>query len=225
MTRRHAVYLGLLALAAVAVVVFHNRSGGRGSFTGELGPVQIAQAAILVIAFVVMFTSLLRIGGPGKPGGPIAVGLAFLTFFLAWREIEIDDHLHGIHAFSWKYLFEGDLPLGITLMYAVPSLALFAYVVYVGLRHRDAIWLELFSKWPGRLRLMLFGALGVLAVSQLWDKGRSLADRFGIAAFEHGKIRDPLAEELLELCGELLILFFVIEYTLWRFGPEKPATH
>ena len=53
-------------------------------------------------------------------------------------------------------------------------------------------------------------ALATLAVSQLWDKpwfSRTL----GLGAFA-SDARDPLPEELLETCGELLLLMCAIEF-------------
>lgn len=188
--------------------------------TDENGPMQWTQAGVLVVALVLLLIPLFS-QGLKVPEAGIGVGLAFLALFLAWREIEIDGRLWGVHAFSFKYLWGGDehegqpIPWAVRLGLGVPTLSLCVATAAVLVIKFDFAWASVTKRWPRALFWLLVVAFGLLAISQGWDKAGTLAKNLGITVFEH-EARDPIAEEILELAGEMLVMFFAWEYVQWR---------
>lgn len=219
---RLAVYAAICAAAAGLVAAVRLAVPGSDRWlTHEYGPVQLFQGSVLVVALIIVVRQLWRLG-LDQSDSPASATLAFLLFFLAWREIEIDNLIWRVHAFSWKYLINPDVSLGVKLGLGTPSIGLaLALVVYLIPRAAAAIRLALTRRRAASLWLLLTG-LGFLAISQLWDKATSIARHFGVTAFLSNS-RDPLPEETLELVGELALLFCVIEFAKECAARRAPA--
>ncbi len=220
-SKRLTIYVLICLTMAIGFALAY-ASGGvdRVWLTDESGPIQSAQAGVLVVAFVLLLVPLLREGLKAPEAG-IGVGLVFVALFLAWREIELDGRLWGVHAFSFKYLWGGDehegqpIPWAVRLGLGVPALTLCVLTVSVLVAKFDFAWASVTKRWPRSLFWLLVVAFGLLVLSQGWDKAGTLAKNLGVTIFEH-EARDPIAEEILELAGEMLVMFFAWEYVQWR---------
>lgn len=178
--------------------------------TDDFGPLQLVQAGVLVAALVIMLRHLARLGFRHHDSS-VAVVLGFLVLFLTLREIEVEHHLWRVHAFSWKYLVRPDVPLGVKLGLGIPSMALALAVLLYLLSQAPLRMRPILGRWRAPSLQLLAVGIGVLTVSQLWDKSSWLAHSFGLTAFR-SSARDPAPEEILELIGELLLLFCVVEF-------------
>lgn len=182
------------------------------ALTAENGPVQNLQALFLVTACLAVVVRLSRSRVPRTDSASLAA-LGLLAFALAWREIELDEQLWHVHAFSWKYLFNASIPASVRWGLGIPSLLLTAGAAAYLLRSGVRTWCGRLWAWRScGLNLVLCG-LFAMAAGQLWDKGRTIARHCGIQLFQHREeivSPNPLPEELLELIGEFLLLMGIL---------------
>ena len=98
----------------------------------ESSPVEIAQAVLHGLACLLCVVAMVR-SGRRRADFYWWVAPAFIAFFMFWREAEIDSDLLGLgeNAFTWKYLFEGHMPIWKRLVLGVPSTSLAILVLVV----------------------------------------------------------------------------------------------
>jgi hypothetical protein len=174
----------------------------------ELGPIQLCQGAVLVAAAAGLLHRL-HADGLAHRLAPVWVVAASCAGWLAWREIELDKHLFDLHAFSWRY-FGRDLPLMRKVVFGVFSIgALAAFAWYVR-RHWQPLASGLRQPWPRLVTALGAAGVLILGVSQLWDKAAFLEEFLALSAFRSAKL-EPLPEEMLELIGQQLLLYAVVE--------------
>lgn len=203
--------MGSLCLVTPIVLVDYLAPAWVPWLVAETGPVQLLQAAFLVSAVGCLALAMWR-GNVSETDRSAATLLLFLCFVLAWREIEIDNQIWDVHAFSWKFLFEPELPLPAKIGLAVPGILLPIGVAFAVLRRPLREILATMSSCPGATKLIVWG-LSLLAVSQLWDKGRTIARHWGWTMFLHLREEpNPLPEETLELLGEMFVLCAAVAF-------------
>jgi hypothetical protein len=214
--RRHWVHaLCVVAIGVPVALIGLLPSAQRKWMLWEYGPVQIVGALLLLLATV--YTWRLYRSEPSDSKERPTIGFVFfLMLFLFWREAELDFHLLGVlgfnarHAFSWKYLIDGS-PVWIKLVLGIPSLGLTAWVVRLVAPN---ILRMLAHAWDNRRAAspwyLLIG-LGLLALGQLWDHAEYIGARSGLTLLGSGD-RDPVPEEMLEICGEFVLLLCVLEF-------------
>jgi len=210
-SRRRIAYIGIILIVvlviAVAVLLWPAR---RAWLLWEMGPVQLVQSLVLLAAAIQALRLVLKepADSDERPAMAAVLGLVVALF---WREAEPDYLLLGYHAFSWKYLVDGS-PVWIKLGLGIPSIAFTIYILRMILpRLRgtlDSAWRQRHLASP---RLLVI-SMACLGFSQLWDKAGKTMARIGLEVFVTTD-RDPLPEELFELCGELLLLYCVLEFT------------
>lgn len=179
----------------------------------ELGPIQLSQGAVLVLAAAGLVHRV-RADGPGHRLAPVWVTASCLASWLAWREIELDKHLFGLHMFSWRYLVR-DVPGIHKVVFAtISAVCLLAFARYLR-RHWQQLVSGLRQSWPPLpVALGAAGAL-ILAVSQLWDKAPVIESLLAITAFRSDSASlESVHEEVLELGGQLLLLCAVVELNI-----------
>jgi hypothetical protein len=192
----------------------------------EYGPVQITAALSLLFAAICAWR-LYRSQPTDSKERPTIAFVFFLMVFFFWHEAELDHELlavlgfRGRRAFSWKYLIDGS-PLWIKLVLGIPSLGLTAWIVRI---LAPNIGTALAQAWENRRAAspwyLLIG-LGFLALAQMWDHAESIAAQTGWTFVVTGD-REPAPEEMLEICGELVLLFCVLEFRQEVRGRAEPS--
>jgi|GEM_PF-3499361 len=214
MQKRTASYVGACGAIVVAVSLCHFFAPAHTAWlASELGPLQLAQAAVLTLACLLLVVRLSR-RGLRNPASPALAVLATLLFAFAWREIEIDNELWNVHAFSWKYLWSKDVPWTVKCGLGIPSLGLVIALTTYLLRTGPQRLLASLSQVCRQGVCLLLVGIAAMGIGQLWDKGRTIAKHCGIDHFMHSELEtspNPLPEETLELVGELLLLFAALE--------------
>lgn len=223
-TRRRSLAYAVACTAVAALIAFTSllRPELTDWMASEGGPIQLTQAALLCAACLCLLFTWSRLG-LRDPWGPGLSMLSFLAFALAWREIELDNQLWDVHAFSWKYLWDPTVPAAVKWGVGLPSITLTLAVAAYVLRGGAGRLYEALRAWhsPG-LRLLALGVMLIVA-GQFWDKGRTLAGHFGIEIFLHiDQVSNPLPEETFELVGGMLILCGALEIT--RLRAPRSAT-
>ena len=183
----------------------------------ESSPIEIAQAVLHALACLLCVTAMVR-SGRRQADFYWWVAPAFVTFFMFWREAEIDSDLLGLgeNAFTWKYLFEGDMPIWKRLVLGIPSTALAITVLVVCLRHLPLL-VETVKRPHVRVTVILFAlGIGLYALAQFYDRAAYLLeehewDLWGVRAY-----RDDFWEETMELAGAAAILSSVFDAFLHR---------
>jgi len=189
----------------------------------ESSPIEIAQAALHGLACLLCLVAMFR-SGRRQADFYWWVAPAFITFFMFWREAEIDtDRLgFGENAFTWKYLFEGHMPIWERLVLGVPSITLALTVLHV-CRKRARLLLKTVERRHVRASVAFFLlGIGLYAVAQVFDRAHYLLDNYGIDLWGVRARRDDFWEEVLELAGAASIFMAVVE--AFRRRPIIPGT-
>jgi hypothetical protein len=180
-------------------------------------PVELAQAALLGAAMLLSVYVMVR-NGPRRAEFPWWLMPAFITFFMCWRELDLDSRTLGENAFSWKYLWGGgrDLPIRNRLILGIPSLALAGTVGALLARDIRLLWRTVWRKdlRPG-IATFLAG-IGIYLLAQLYDKAGKLQQEHGLWLPGFEGHRDDFWEEALELAGAALIFMAVLGHFLRR---------
>jgi hypothetical protein len=178
----------------------------------ESSLVEITQAVLHAAACLLCVTAMVR-SGRRQADFYWWVAPSFITFFMFWREGEIDNDLLGLgeNAFSWKYLFEGHMPIWKRLVLGIPSTALALTVLHVCLKHVRLL-LKTAERRHVRVSVVLF-ALGIAlyALAQVYDRAWYLLHEFGWGLWGVRAHRDDFWEETLELAGASAILLSVLD--------------
>jgi len=183
----------------------------------ESSAVEIAQAVLHGLACLLCVVAML---GSGRRRADCYwwVAPAFITFFMFWREAEIDSDILGLgeNAFTWKYLFEGHMPIWKRLVLGIPSTALALTTLVVCLRHLRLL-LETVKRPHVRVSVGLFLlGIGLYAVAQVYDRAWYLLTEYGWDLWGVRAHRDDFWEEILELAGAAAILMSVVDAFLHR---------
>jgi hypothetical protein len=217
-TARWVVPLALLAaIFLVATAVRFLVTPEQPTDFKESSPIEIAQAVLHGLACLLCLAAMVR-SGRRQADFYWWVAPAFITFFMFWREAEIDSDLLGLgeNAFTWKYLFEGHMPIWKRLVLGIPSTALAITVLVVCLRHLRLL-VETVGKPHVRVTVTLFAlGIGLYALAQFYDKAAYLLeehewDLWGVRAY-----RDDFWEETMELAGAAAILMSVFDAFVHR---------
>ncbi|MFO8012734.1 MAG: hypothetical protein R6X20_05440 [Phycisphaerae bacterium] len=188
----------------------------------ESSPVEIAQAVLHALACLLCVAAMVR-SGRRQADFYWWVAPAFITFFMFWREAEIDSDLLGLgeNAFTWKYLFEGHMPIWKRLVLGIPSTALAITTLVVCLRHLPLL-VETAKKPHVRVTLALFAlGIGLYALAQVYDKAAYLQEEYGWDLCGVRAYRDDFWEETMELAGAAAILMSVLD--AFRHRPIIPG--
>jgi len=183
----------------------------------ESSPIEISQAVLHGLACLLCLTAMVR-SGRRRADFYWWVAPAFITFFMFWREAEIDSDLLGLgeNAFTWKYLFEGHMPIWKRLVLGIPSTALALTTLVVCLRHLRLL-LETVRRPHVRVTVGLFLlGIGLYAVAQVYDRAWYLLHEYGWDLWGVRGHRDDFWEEVLELAGAAAILMGVLDAFLHR---------
>ena len=184
----------------------------------ESSPIEIAQAVLHGLACLLCLAAMVR-SGRRQADFYWWVAPAFITFFMFWREAEIDSDILGLgeNAFTWKYLFEGHMSIWKRLVLGIPSTALAITTLVVCLRHLRML-LETVKRPHVRVTVTLFLlGIGLYALAQVYDRSWYLMHErgwnllWGIRAH-----RDDFWEETLELAGASAILMAVFDAFVHR---------
>jgi len=182
----------------------------------ESSLIEIGQATLHGLACLLCVVTLLR-NGHRRADFYWWVAPAFITFFMFWREAEIDSDLLGLgeNAFSWKYLFEGHMPIWKRLVLGIPSTALALTVLHVCRKHARLL-LKTVERRHVRVSVALFAlGIGLYAVAQVYDRAWYLMHEYGWNLWGVRAHRDDFWEESLELAGAAAILLSVID-AVWH---------
>ena len=179
--------------------------------------VELLQAAFLGAGCLVCLVAMAR-SGRRQADFYWWVAPAFICFFMFWREAEIDsDHLGmGENAFTWKYLFEGHMPIWKRLVLGVPSVSLALTVLVTCLKRLNLLLAALRRArvWSGSA--LFVAGIGLYLVAQVLDRANYLFHDFGISLWCVRMHRDDFWEEIVELAGAAAILMGVVESFLRR---------
>jgi len=176
----------------------------------EDGVFEMAQAGLLVLATVLCMTAMVK--GRGGEWRWWVVP-TFICFFMAWREIELDNRYLGENAFSWKYLlgYEPVAPWARVVM-GVPSVGLSLLVLIHGVRHGRALARTIRRR---RLRhgvVLFLAGIGLYLAAQVYDRAWGFVEDYGIFLPGFRAHRDTYWEELLELAGAVAVAMAVIRH-------------
>ncbi len=183
----------------------------------ESSPVEIAQAAFHALSCLLCLAAMVR-SGRRQADFYWWVAPAFITFFMFWREAEIDSDWLGLgeNAFTWKYLFEGHMPIWKRLLLGIPSTALAITTLVVCLRHLPLL-LETVRRPHVRVTVVLFlVGIGLYALAQFYDRAGYLLDEYGWDLCGVRAYRDDFWEETLELAGAAALLMSVFDAFIHR---------
>jgi len=183
----------------------------------ESSPVEIAQAVLHGLACLLCVVAMVR-SGRRRADFYWWVAPAFIAFFMFWREAEIDSDLLGLgeNAFTWKYLFEGHMPIWKRLVLGIPSTALAITTLVVCLR-RLGLLLATVGRPHVRVTLVLFLlGIGLYAVAQVYDRAWYLLQEYEWDLWGVRGHRDDFWEEVLELAGAAAIAMSVFDAFLHR---------
>jgi len=178
----------------------------------EESPIEIAQAALHGLACGLCLAAMIR-SGRRQADFYWWVAPAFITFFMFWREAEIDSDWLGLgeNAFTWKYLFEGHMPIWKRVVLGVPSITLALVVLHV-CRKRARLLLKTVKCRHVRASVAFFVlGIGLYALAQVYDRAHYLLDDYGVALWGVRAHRDDFWEEVLELAGAAAIFMAVVE--------------
>jgi hypothetical protein len=213
--RLRLVLYSLATLVAVGLAL----SGGDGlparelrEYADDAGPVQRTQAVILGTAVMAAVWVLIRVRRRREPWAWASV-VAYATLVLFIREAELEQVWFGTRAFSWGGFFDPERPLGVKLGLYLPTLLATLAMLVVVVRRRPDIREGI--RRSARVSGAIGGAALLLGATQVLDLGRSIRRHFGLALF-----RNDLLEEVLELVGEAVILFALLE---WALGTTAPT--
>jgi len=183
----------------------------------ESSPIEIAQAVLHGLACLLCLVAMVR-SGRRQADFYWWVAPAFITFFMFWREAEIDSDWLGLgeNAFTWKYLFEGHMPIWKRLVLGVPSTALAITTLVVCLRHLRLL-VETVRRPHVRVTVGLFLlGIGLYALAQFYDKAAYLLEEYEWDLWGVRAHRDDFWEETMELAGAAAILLGVLDAFLHR---------
>lgn len=219
---RWAVPLALIVAWFMAAVFLRAMMVGSGENciatwrpSGESELLEICQSIMLGAALLLCISALTR-SGPRRAEFYWWVVPGFICLFMFWREIEFEDHFIDAHAFSWKYLFDDELPLAGRLLLGIPTLTLSLTVLVVCLRHVRLL-LTTIRRRDLRIGTLLFLAgLGFYLVAQVYDRAYGLATEHGIMLPGFLGHRDDFWEEATELAGAMAVLLGVIDHFIRR---------
>ncbi|MCZ7646543.1 MAG: hypothetical protein M5U26_14865 [Planctomycetota bacterium] len=201
--------LGVFAFVALAclIVSFTEPESWIGSLE-EYSPFQNLQAAVLGVAFFANLYAIFRTAGDRRNLFAFAL---FFTFFLFWREMDLDKEFLHARMFSWTYLFKSDdkIPLVNKILLGAFSIGTaVSWLVFAALRFgsiRRSIAAHLQPRivfWAALTFLLLF-------LAQIWDKASMIARHVHVVVHDMAD-KDPFDEEALELVGEVGVLFLVL---------------
>jgi len=213
----------LVAIFLVATAARWNVPPDQPTDFKESSPIEIAQAALHGLACGLCLAAMIR-SGRRQADFYWWVAPAFITFFMFWREAEIDSDWIGLgeNAFTWKYLFEGRMPIWKRLVLGVPSVTLALTVLHVCRKHARLL-LKTAERRHVRASVAFFAlGIGLYAVAQVYDRANYLLDDYGIAIWGVRAYRDDFWEEVLELAGAAAIFMAVVE--AFRRRPIIPGT-
>jgi len=183
----------------------------------ESSPIEIAQAVLHGLSCLLCLTAMVR-SGRRQADFYWWVAPAFVTFFMFWREAEIDSDLLGLgeNAFTWKYLFEGHMPIWKRLLLGIPSTALALTTLVVCLRHLQLLG-ETLKRPHVRITVTLFAlGIGLYALAQFYDKAWYLLQEHGWNLWGVRAHRDDFWEETMELAGAAALLMSVFDAFVHR---------
>jgi hypothetical protein len=178
----------------------------------ESSPIEIAQAVLHGLACILCVTAMVR-SGRRQADFYWWVAPAFITFFMFWREAEIDSDWLGLgeNAFTWKYLFEGHMPIWKRLVLGIPSTALAIATLVVCLRHLRLL-LETVKRPHVRVTVTFFLlGIGLYALAQFYDRAWYLLQEYEWNLWGVRAHRDDFWEETMELAGAAAILMAVFD--------------
>jgi len=182
----------------------------------ESSLIEITQATLHGVACLLCVIALVR-SGRQKADFYWWVAPAFITFFMFWREAGIDSDILGLgeNAFSWKYIFEGHMPIWKRLVLGIPSITLALTTLHVCRKHIRLL-LKTVERRHVRLSVALFAlGIGLYAVAQVYDRAWYFGREFGWNVWGFRAHRDDFWEECLELAGASAILLSVVD-AVWH---------
>ncbi len=186
------------------------------AYDSESSWVQILTDAVLLVAATVSALPAWKLRGRGRDEWTVvALGTGMISY-LAWREIEPDDLLCGVHLFSFAYLLKPDekVPLSLKLTLGITGGLIVALICWWLVRYRREILRNLRSVLRGRWPVVLAIAAVLAITAQVLDRAESVERNFGLTLpGTHAPNKRGLrnVEEILELAAALLILCAVIE--------------
>lgn len=213
----------LVAIFLVAMAVRWSVPPDQPTDFKESSPIEIAQAVLHGLACLLCLAAMIHIGRR-QADFYWWVAPAFIAFFMFWREAELDSDLMGLgeNAFTWKYLFEGHMPIWKRLVLGVPSITLALTVLHVCRKHAPLL-LKTAERRHVRASVAFFVlGIGLYALAQVYDRAYYLFHDHGISVWGVRAHRDDFWEEVLELAGAAAIFMAVVE--AFRRRPIIPGT-
>jgi len=214
----------LIVLGIFAVAVFLRVRMGPDAirdFKEDSLP-EIGQAALLGLGCMLCLWAMIR-SGRRRADFYWWIAPAFISFFMFWREAEIDSDWLGLgeNAFTWKYLFEGHMPIWKRLVLGIPSTSLAIGVLVVCLK-RVKLLAAALKRREVSVGVLLFAAgIGLYLVAQVFDRARYLLEEYGIEVWGVRAHRDDFWEEFLELAGAAAVFMGVLDH--FRRRPVIPG--
>lgn len=205
----------LIVLGIFAVAVFLRVRMGPDAmrdFKEDSLP-EIGQAVFLGLGCVLCLWAMMR-SGRKRADFYWWITPAFISFFMFWREAEIDSDWLGLgeNAFTWKYLFEGHMPIWKRLVLGIPSTSLAIGVLVVCLK-RVKLLVAALKRREVSVGVLLFAVgIGLYLVAQVLDRANYLLREYGFRIWGVRAHRDDFWEEFLELAGAAAILMGVLDH-------------
>lgn len=208
------MYLAAAALLSAAALV--HWAAKPVAYDSESSWVQLLTDAVLLVAVLTSALLAWRMRSRGRDEWTVVAMGTGATAFLAWREIEPDNLLCGVHLFSFAYVLKPDekVPLPVKLALGVIGGLIIVAVCWWLVRRRREILRNLLPLLRGRWPVVLATAAVLGITAQVLDRAESVERNFGVTlpgtrAPDKRGLRN--VEEMLELASALLILCAVIE--------------
>ncbi len=212
------VIIFLAVVAACTVLGAFDPDNNKFLNLEEYSPLQNLQAGLLGLALILNIAAIFRTEGQARS---FWILLLAVSFFYAWRELDLDKEFLGARMFSWKYLTQSEekLPFKYKLLMAIPSISM--TVLWLG--HFLIRFRSIYRGTLERIQplTVFWGAIHFIFffVAQVWDKATMIRRHVKLNIHDMAH-KDPFAEEAMELLGEVAFLFFIL--TLWNLKPKAP---